>query len=110
MSTHENRIELAGNTLVSGDEVSIKVVFANLTGKNFANPPSWKTQTHGQWLAMMEKEWDVSLAPGQTATLFIGDALLESVSLTASPDYTQALPVDPGLSSDANQDGSHANV
>lgn len=69
MKETDSQIELDGKRILHGDETSIKVVFNNLTGKNFRNPPVWKTLTHEDYLMMMEKEWGVSLHAGRELTL-----------------------------------------
>lgn len=59
-----NEIHLNGKRLVKGDEGTIKVIFNNLTGKNFDNQPTWKTQTHAEYLSMMAAEYGVTFAAG----------------------------------------------
>lgn len=57
--THEIRIN--GAHVMKGDPTSIKVIFHNLTGKNFEHAPAYTIMTHDQYLAMMEQELKVSL-------------------------------------------------
>ena len=45
-----------GQEVLSGDETSIRVVFGNLTGRNFSNRADPKLE-FGQWLTMMEYDW-----------------------------------------------------
>ena len=49
-----------GAFLMRGDKLSIGVIFNNLTGRNFDNPPSWSSGSHAEYLAMMEGKLNVS--------------------------------------------------
>lgn len=59
--THE--LTLNGAVFCAGDS-SLRIVFLNLNGTNFAKPVPWRTQTHGEYLAMMEDQFQVKFTAG----------------------------------------------
>ncbi|MYM92549.1 DUF7688 family protein [Duganella vulcania] len=74
--THEVRMN--GATLVSGDETSVSVIFYNLTGRNFSRPEPWRTGTHADYLAMMERDWKVSFSGALIELAKVGQTAVES--------------------------------
>ena len=54
------RLFVGDQEVLSGDATSIRVVFHNLTGRNFSNHADPKHR-FGQWLTMMEYDWQLPL-------------------------------------------------
>jgi len=71
-------VRLNGETLVKGDERSVRVIFNNLTGRNFLNTPPWRTGNYGDYLAMMQKEWGVSFSGAKIELAEVGKGCVES--------------------------------
>ncbi len=84
--THE--IRLNGQQIVKGDQCSINIVFRNLIGLNFINPQSWQTQTHQQYIAMMEQEWQVSLSSGLLELAEIGQPAIDEHQIVSPRKIT----------------------
>jgi hypothetical protein len=50
--------------LIRGDELSIRVIFGNLTGRNWDDcRPPWRNGTHADYLAFMERELSCRIRP-----------------------------------------------
>lgn len=62
---HTHQIRHNGQVLVSGQK-ELKIVFNNLSGRNFKNPLPWQSSTHPQYLDMMAKELNVVFAEGDS--------------------------------------------
>lgn len=59
--SHE--ILVGGKQLLCGDEITTRVIFNNLSGKNFERP-SGLFASHSKYLAWMESEFEVSFRSG----------------------------------------------
>jgi hypothetical protein len=50
--------------LIRGDELSIRVIFGNLTGRHWDDGrPPWRDGTHADYLAYMERELGCRIQP-----------------------------------------------
>lgn len=65
----KHEIRVAGEQFLTGDSISISVVFGNLHGRNFDRRSNPRVD-HGNWLALMEKEFGIDLPLGATIGLF----------------------------------------
>lgn len=59
-------LSVDGRQVMTGDEVSIGVVFNNVTGRNFelAKAEPWREMKHADYLDWMSRELGVALKPG----------------------------------------------
>jgi hypothetical protein len=56
--------------LLRGDELSIRVIFNNLTGRNWDDErPPWRDGTHADYLAYMERELGCQIRPKELVVL-----------------------------------------
>lgn len=62
-------IKVNGKEWMTGDETSIGVIFQNLNGANYVNPPVWKEGTYEQYMDYMRVEYGETFAKGETITL-----------------------------------------
>ena len=65
---HTHLIRHNGLELARG-QIDLKVIFNNLTGRNFKNPMPWQTQTHQQYLDAMSVQMKAVFKPGDTFEL-----------------------------------------
>ncbi|MBK4736168.1 DUF7688 family protein [Noviherbaspirillum pedocola] len=49
----EFSLRLNGQQIMTGDDVSCRVIFNNLSGRNFQNRELWQTQSYEDYLAWM---------------------------------------------------------
>lgn len=47
--------------IFTSDDATLGVIFNNLTGKNFIDPPAWRVMTHKDYLTSMEREVGATL-------------------------------------------------
>jgi hypothetical protein len=61
MPKDQTAIYANGEVIVTGDEGSLAVIFKNLSGENFVNPPVWRTYGHAEYIEMMQTELKCNL-------------------------------------------------
>ena len=81
----EYLIRVDGVELMSGDESSLRVVFNNLIGANFANPPAWLQGSYEDYLANMRMMLDEALDTGTEICLESMDGVTVSHTLLVDP-------------------------
>lgn len=87
--THRHEISLNGQMIMRGDELSMAVVFNNLTGRNFSRPAAWQQQTYAEYLQVIEHELGVVFAGG---TLKLTDSSgMELKSFSMAPAVSKDL-------------------
>lgn len=70
---HPHLLTLNGVEICKGDD-TLRVIFNNLNGENFKKAEAWRDQDHPGYLAVMERELNVSFAPGSELALFMTNA------------------------------------
>ena len=75
-------ITVGDTVVVSGDGLSVRVVFNNLSGQNF-NANSLHTNSHADYIAMMEYEWGVGLRGKRVNLRAEGDRVVSVASIPA---------------------------
>lgn len=98
------KITVGEHEIIRGDRHSAAVIFNNLSGVNFQNPPSWQSGTHENYVAYMSGQvaGDIGgLAIGTEITLRLSatDAVIATTKIGApnAPRVNQALLENAGL-------------
>ena len=72
-AAHTHLLTLNGVEICKGDD-TLRVMFNNLNGENYKKAEPWRDQDHHGYLAMMERELNVSITPGAELALFTTDS------------------------------------
>lgn len=72
-AAHTHLLTLNGVEICKGDD-TLRVMFNNLNGENYKKAEPWRDQDHHGYLAMMERELNVSITPGAELALFSTDS------------------------------------
>lgn len=66
MAVMTHRIMQDSYELIRGGETSVRIIFNNLTGRNFQGPqPPWRDGTHEDYLAYMEQALGCRIRPDE---------------------------------------------
>lgn len=71
------QIQINGQPVIWGHD-SIRVVYFNLSGRNFENPAPWQSQTYDQYLGYMQSQFPGDFLPGQTMQLLSPEGRVEA--------------------------------